>query len=87
MASQSETAGEILAALRGDKPAEVAHPGEPPSTRGMNEEAAAKVIADYEKKLDAHVAHLLSKPSGTLTAAEQATLMRGLAQWDKGGRG
>jgi hypothetical protein len=83
--SAQDDARDILAALRGaDNPAEVAHPGEPPTTKGMNEDAARKVTGDYDAKLQAYGGYLLSKPAGALTQAEQRFMWAELGKLRRG---
>lgn len=78
---QSKLAGEILVGLRGDNdPAEVAHPGAAPDVSRLNPEAAGKVQAAYDKRMEAHIETLL-KPGRKLSAEEQVTLTTELGKW------
>ena len=83
---QSKLAGEILMGLSGanDAVGVAAHPGEPPSTKGMNEESARKVTAEYHQKLRAYADYVMSKPSGALTQAEQKFLWTELGKLRRG---
>jgi len=83
--SQQDDARDILAALRGaDNPTEVTHPGEPPSTKGMNDESARRVRGEYDAKLQAYGSYLTSKPAGALTQGEQKFLWAELGKLRRG---
>jgi hypothetical protein len=82
---QSKLAGDILTGLRGaSNPTAVDHPGEPPSTQGMTEEARNKTQGAYQSRLEAYADYLSSKPTVALTQAEQKFLW---AEWGKYRRG
>lgn len=84
--SAQDDARDILAALRSaEEPrAEIGHPGEPPSTKGMNDEAARRVTTEYDTKLASYGQYLLSKPTGALTQAEQKFLWTELGKLRRG---
>ncbi len=75
---QQDDARDILAALRsgGEPGAEVPHPGAESDLRGLTDDARRRTLADYDKKLQAHIEYINSKPGGKLTEAEQKTLWK-----------
>ena len=51
------------------------HPGPLPDTSGLHEVAAMKARGDWQTKLDAHVASLMERPSGSLSPEEIKRVM------------
>jgi hypothetical protein len=52
----------------------VAHPGLPPNTTGLTDQAKQRVMAAYAEKLDAHVGWLMTLDASRLSVAEAQLL-------------